>query len=119
MKKYEVGKIVKCLVTGIENYGIFVKVDDEYSGLIHISEITVHFVRSVNDYVTIGEEIYCKVIEQDENNKQLKLSIKNINYKSNGEEINSLESKNGFKPLKENLIIWTKEKLTEYKDIEK
>lgn len=114
MKKYEVGRIVKCLVTGIENYGIFVKVDDEYSGLIHISEITVHFVRSVSDYVSVGEEIFCKIIDQDENTKQLKLSIKNIDYRSNGEEINGLESKNGFKPLKENLPIWTEEKLAEY-----
>ena len=80
MKKYEIGEIVKCIVTGIEKYGIFVKINNDYNGLIHISEITIHFVRNINDYVSVGEEIYCKIIEQDENSKQLKLSIKNIDF---------------------------------------
>ena len=41
MKKYEVGDIVTGKVTGIENYGIFVFIDDGdgITGLIHISEI--------------------------------------------------------------------------------
>lgn len=117
MGKYKVGEIVKCLVTGIEKYGVFVKVDEEYNGLIHISEITIHFVRNVGDYVSIGEEIYCKVIECDEASKHLKLSIKNIAYRADGKEVNGLESKNGFEPLRENLPIWTKEKLLEYEDI--
>ena len=39
MEKYEKGKIIKGQVTGIEKYGIFVSLDEFYSGLIHISEI--------------------------------------------------------------------------------
>ena len=37
---YQKGDIVKGVVSGIEPYGIFVKVDSDYSGLIHISEIS-------------------------------------------------------------------------------
>ena len=40
MDKYKVGKIVVGNVTGIEKYGIFVCLDDYYTGLIHISEIS-------------------------------------------------------------------------------
>ena len=40
MKRYKIGDIVSCVVSGIEPYGIFVVVDKKYSGLIHISEIS-------------------------------------------------------------------------------
>ena len=36
MEDLVVGSVVKGEVTGIENYGIFVKINDDYSGLIHI-----------------------------------------------------------------------------------
>ena len=51
MSKYEIGQIVTCCVTGIEKYGIFVNLEEYYSGLIHISEISSQFVRNINDYV--------------------------------------------------------------------
>ena len=95
--KYESGKIVKGCVTGIENYGIFVSFDEYYSGLIHISEISNNFVRNINDYVSIGETIKAKIIDVDDDSCQLKLSIKDINYRTNNknkEQIN--ETGTGF-----------------------
>ena len=53
MTKYKKGKIVKGTVTGIESYGAFVSLDDYYSGLIHISEISHDFVKNTHDYVEI------------------------------------------------------------------
>ena len=41
---YKVGDIVKGVVSGIEEYGIFVTLENDFSGLIHISEITQGFV---------------------------------------------------------------------------
>ena len=109
---FQEGDIVKCTVTGFKEYGIFVKVNLEYMGLIHISEITQSFVHNVEDYAEIGEEIYAKVIEADNKTKHLKLSIKNINYKLDGKEIEE-SNKDGFRPLKEHLNIWINEKLSE------
>ena len=105
-------EIIKCIVTGFKDYGIFVKVNDEYNGLIHISEISGSFVRNVSDYVEIGEEIYAKVIEIDEENKHIKLTIKDMNYKVDGNNIKEID-KNGFMPLKQNLNIWINEKIKE------
>ena len=48
----EVGNIIKGKVTGIENYGIFVQFENNYSGLIHISEVSEDFVRDINNYVS-------------------------------------------------------------------
>ena len=60
---YQKGDIIKGVVSGIEPYGIFVKIDDDYSGLIHISEISSKFVRNVGDYVKQGEVIKIKILD--------------------------------------------------------
>ena len=111
---YKKGDIIKCVITGFKDYGIFVKVDDEYDGLIHISEISDSFVRNVGDYGDVKEEIYAKVIEVNDEEKHLKLSIKNLNYKVDGMSMEDRDN-NGFLPLKEKLNGWVDEKLKEIK----
>ena len=101
--KYESGKIIKGCVTGIESYGIFVSFDEYYSGLIHISEVSNNFVRNINDYVSIGETIKAKIIDVDDDSCQLKLSIKDINYRTNNKNKEQIkETGTGFELLKEN-----------------
>ena len=114
MLKYEKGKIVTGQVTGIEKYGIFVSLDEFYSGLIHISEISDGFVKNIKDYVDIGETIKAKVVETDEDNYHVKLSIKNMNYKIKRRKPTTLkETTLGFKLLADNLPSWIEEKLVE------
>ena len=78
MSKYKKGKIVKATVCGIESYGAFVKLDEYYTGLIHISEISSGFVKKITDFLQIGETIYAEILDVDDNTCHLKLSIKNI-----------------------------------------
>ena len=82
MNQYKKGEIVTGCVTGIEKYGIFVSLDEYYSGLIHISEISDFFVKNPSDYVYVGETIKALVIDDsDLDSYHVKLSIKNIDYK--------------------------------------
>ncbi len=111
LKNYKVGDIIKTQVTGITKYGIFVSVDPWYDGLIHISEISQRFVKDINEYVKLGEIIYCRILEVDDTNFKLKLSIKDINYKNTVDEGSLQETRKGFLPLKENLDIWINEAL--------
>ncbi len=112
--KYEKGKIIKGHVTGIENYGIFVGLDDYYSGLIHISEISECYIRNINDYVKVGETIKTKIVDIDEENYQMKLSIKNVDYKMNHrKKVKIVETPSGFTPLKDNLDGWIAKRLEE------
>lgn len=115
MAEYRVGSIIKCQVTGIEKYGAFVNVDGQYSGLIHISEISNDFVKNINDFLQIGEIIYTQILEVDEANSRLRLSIKNINYKSNSKS-KIKESRLGFLPLKNHLNTWISDKLSEIRE---
>ena len=112
MADYKTGSIVKCQVTGIEKYGAFVSIDNEYTGLVHISEVSNDFVKNVDSFLKIGETIYCQILDVDEDNKHLKLSIKNINYKSNSQS-KVKESRLGFLPLKNKLDGWIKDKISE------
>jgi len=111
MSKYECGKVVTGCVTGVENYGIFVSLDEYYSGLIHISEISTKFVKDINDYVNIGETIRVKIVEKDEDTCHLKLSIKDIDYRVNSKRRNKIiETEKGFETLSIKLEDWIEDK---------
>lgn len=109
--------VIRVTITGLQNYGAFADIDSEYDGLIHISEISYGFVKSVSDYLSVGESIYAEVVEIDEESKQVKLSIKDIDYRHDGARIKRMaETKNGFTPLKEHLEQWINEKIKEITD---
>lgn len=109
MNEFKEGDIVTGKVTGFENYGIFVTFENEYSGLIHISELSENFVKDVHDYAEMGETIPCRVLECNNETKKLKCSIKNTEF---GQQKDSLID-HGFMPLKKQLPIWMEEKLRE------
>ena len=113
---YTKGKVVEGTVTGIEDYGIFVSLDEYYSGLIHISEISHNFVRDIHDYVKIGDSIYVEIIGVDNENFHLNLSIKNINYKKNNilKRKRIVETSLGFRTLEYKLPIWIDQKLKNF-----
>ncbi len=118
MGKYKSGDIVTGCVTGIEKYGVFVSLDDYYSGLIHISEISDGFVRNIHDYVKIGETINAKVIEENEKEHHVKLSIKDLDYrKSKYNKTKIIETKKGFSTLKIYLNKWINSKIQELNDV--
>ena len=113
MSKYKQGDIVSGYVTGIEKYGIFICIDDKYSGLIHISEISSNFVKNVHDYVKIGEIINAKVLE-DEKNGQIKLTIKDIDYRISSKKSNKIvETSTGFSTLLTMLNKWIERKMSQ------
>lgn len=95
------GEVVKGEITAIKPYGAFVKIDDNYVGLVHISEFSDNFVRSIEDYVSIGDVIDLKVLRVDE--EKLSLSFKALHKKKKRYRI---ELKAGFDPLEEALSGW-------------
>ena len=79
----EVGKVIEGKVTGITNFGAFVKLPDGKIGLVHISEIADEFVKDINSYLKENQTIKAKIISVDEKGK-ISLSIKKaVNSKEN------------------------------------
>jgi len=109
---YKEGDIVNGIVTGFEKYGIFLSFENNYTGLIHISEISEHFVKNVSDYASIGDVIPCVILEHDLEHRQLKCSIKNTDFVHEKD----LYINHGFAPLKKQLPIWMNEKLKDMQE---
>lgn len=114
-KEYKEGSVVLGTVTGIKDYGIFVKLDNYNNGLIHISEIGNHYIDDLNKYVTLNELIRVRIVGKSSDN-MFKLSIKNVDYritKRNGSRIK--ETENGFKNLALHLDYWVRKELEKEK----
>ncbi len=116
-RKYEAGEKLTGIVTGIQPYGAFVSLDENTQGLVHISEITYGFVKDVNEFLSIGEEVEVKVLEVNEEAEKISLSIRALQEKPETDHRNerlreSLQERikeqdaEGFNSLKEKLQDW-------------
>lgn len=109
--------VIKVTITGIQKYGAFAMLPNHYNGLIHISEISYGYVKNINDFISIGDDIYAEVMNIDDKDKKIKLSIKDIDYKRTGARLKRMaETKSGFEPLKEHLDTWINEKIKDITD---
>lgn len=73
--KLSVGDVVKGIVTGVVDFGIFLNVDG-IEGLVHISEISWERVSNPSDYVKVGDTVEAKIIAIDKD--RLSLSMKQL-----------------------------------------
>lgn len=111
--KYQVNSIIKVKVTAIEPYGAFVTVDDDYKGLIHISEINGRFIKNINEYFSVGDVIFAKIIGINEDNKQISLTLKDVKNELHNKNGILDETDLGFTLLADLLPKWINEKLEE------
>ncbi|MEE1074192.1 MAG: S1 RNA-binding domain-containing protein, partial [Acutalibacteraceae bacterium] len=70
-----VGQIVEGKITGITNFGVFVDLGENKSGLVHISEVARSYVNDINEFVKVGDAVKMKVLSISEDGK-ISLSIK-------------------------------------------
>ena len=77
-QKIKRGDIIDVKITGIQPYGAFASLPDNSTGLIHISEISDKFVKSIDSFVKVGQSIKVKVIDFDESTNHARLSLKAI-----------------------------------------
>ena len=75
LQTLEVGKRIMGTVKNITGYGIFVDLDG-IDGFAHISNLSWKHIKSPKEVVKIGEEIEVKVLEIDEDNKKVSLTMK-------------------------------------------
>ena len=75
---FNVGKIVKGIVTNIKPYGVFVDIGNA-SGLLHISEIADKHIDNLEAIFQIGNEIIVSIIHLDTKQGRISLSTKFLN----------------------------------------
>ena len=72
--KYQVGDVLEGVVTGIVDFGVFVKVEQGLEGLVHISELDWGLVEDPHTLFKVGDAVKVKVIEIKDG--KISLSIK-------------------------------------------
>ena len=88
--KYKPKMLVQGTVSGIMQFGIFVKLEDNLEGLVHISEVSKHKVESLEEAFKIGDAVEAVVLGVDVKKKRISLSIKQFEYASEREELNKI-----------------------------
>lgn len=74
--KYQVGDKIKGKITGIVDFGLFVSVDPQIEGLVHISEVSWSRVSDLHKLFKVGDEVETMVISVDDG--RISLSIKRL-----------------------------------------
>lgn len=72
--KYHIGDEVEGTVTGIVDFGVFIKIEDGLEGLVHISEIDWSLVEDPKMFVKVGTRAKAKIIDIKDN--KISLSMK-------------------------------------------
>jgi len=77
---YKPGMVVRGQVTKITNFGVFVELEAELEGLLHISELADHKVENPQDVVKPGDEIDVKILRVDKADRKIGLSLKRAQW---------------------------------------
>ena len=75
-EKYAVGNVVKGTVARMTDFGAFVQLEDGIDALLHVSQISRERIEKPSDALSIGQEIEAKVVDLNEADKKISLSIK-------------------------------------------
>jgi small subunit ribosomal protein S1 len=74
--KYTVNTNVTGKVTRTVDFGAFIEVEPGLEGLVHISELAGHRVKSVGEVVKVGQEVQARVLDLDPASRRMSLSIR-------------------------------------------
>jgi small subunit ribosomal protein S1 len=77
---YKPGMVVRGAVTKITNFGVFVELEQDLEGLLHISELADHKVENPQDVVKPGDEVDVKILRVDRTERKIGLSLKRAQW---------------------------------------
>ncbi len=79
-EKYIPGQIVRGKITKLTNFGVFVELENELEGLLHISELSDQKVESPQDIVKIGDDVEVKILRVDTEARKIGLSLRRVQW---------------------------------------
>ena len=108
---YQVGQLIVGKVYNVKPYALFMTFEGGATGLLHISEISDSFVRDIEKYGSIGDEIKVKVLSIDKENGFLRVSYKQVPpEEAYSSHVNQRRlptvTEEEFQPLKDKLDGW-------------
>ncbi|MDE6639460.1 MAG: 30S ribosomal protein S1 [Acetatifactor sp.] len=84
--KYAVGNVVTGRVARMTDFGAFVELEPGVDALLHVSQISREHVEKPSDVLSVGEEVTAKVVDFNEADRKISLSIKAMLVPESGQE---------------------------------
>ncbi|WP_394522907.1 30S ribosomal protein S1 [Lacrimispora sp. JR3] len=84
--KYAVGNVVSGRVARMTDFGAFVELEPGVDALLHVSQISREHVEKPSDVLSIGQEIEARVVDFNEDDKKISLSIKALQVQEDMED---------------------------------
>ncbi len=75
-EKYAVGTIVTGKVARMTDFGAFIEIAEGVDALLHVSQISKEHIEKPADALTLGQEVEAKIVDFNEADKKISLSIK-------------------------------------------
>ncbi|MDE5590845.1 MAG: 30S ribosomal protein S1 [Acetatifactor sp.] len=85
-EKYAVGNVVTGRVARMTDFGAFVELEPGVDALLHVSQISREHVEKPSDVLSVGEEVTAKVVDFNEADRKISLSIKAMLVPESGQE---------------------------------
>ncbi|MCU0821947.1 MAG: S1 RNA-binding domain-containing protein [Spirochaetes bacterium] len=98
-EKYPVGHTVAGVVSGLVPFGLFIKIEDDIEGLVHISEVSKTRIEKLEDQFRVGDKVNAVVLGIDVDKKRLSLSIKNFDDIAEKEHLDKILNEAGSKKV--------------------
>ena len=76
MERLEPGSMLSALVIGIANFGVFVELGPDCTGLVHISQLGPSFIEDAHQFVQVGDVIPVWVLHTDDKKKRVALTTR-------------------------------------------
>ncbi|MBI5442988.1 MAG: 30S ribosomal protein S1 [Deltaproteobacteria bacterium] len=90
--RYRAGSIVTGKVTNIADFGIFVELEPGIEGLVHVSEVSSEKIDDLSKVIQAGQEIQAEVLNIDQEERKISLSMKAIENAEVLEEKKALDA---------------------------
>ena len=101
IKKYSVKEILKGKVTRIVKFGLFVQINEDLEGLVHISELSDEPVKKPSDVAKIGDELTVRIIDIDLDKRRMAFSVKQVENPIEDEKEKAEDTKSNEKEVEE------------------
>lgn len=75
-EKFAVGNIIKGKVARMTDFGAFIELAPGIDALLHVSQISREHIEKPSDVLKVGQEIEAKIVDFNEEDKKISLSMK-------------------------------------------
>jgi len=86
-ERYPVGGKLKGEVTSVTDFGVFVRVEDDVEGLIHVSQLSAERVEKPSTLFKVGDSVEAEVIQLNPQERKIDLSIRALRKTEERQEI--------------------------------